>query len=108
MGVHVDIYYGLDGREDDYLLAPPRKDGTLTSTANWENIREGITDYRYARAVEKLANNASTSKDQSDAAQALLKTAFEIGGLKDRADAQKQVVKWRADAQTLLARAAKP
>jgi hypothetical protein len=108
MGSHVDIYYGLDAREDDYLLAPPRKDGSLTTTSNWENMRAGIDDYRYARALEKFASNSSAAKDLLDSAKALLKQAFDIGGMKDHSAAQKLAVQWRADAQALLTRAAKP
>ncbi|HYF50490.1 MAG TPA: glycoside hydrolase domain-containing protein [Planctomycetota bacterium] len=106
MGSHVDIYYGLDAREDDWLLAPPRQDGSLTSTDKWEGIREGVDDYRYARALDNLVKSGSASKEQLDAAKALLKQAFDIGGMKN-GDATKLAIQWRAEAQKVLAAAAK-
>jgi hypothetical protein len=106
-GSHVDIYYGLDAREDDFNLAPPRKDGTLTTTAFWERIREGIDDYRYARAVDVLAGDASTPAAIATEAAALLQAALEIGALPDAKAALTKAVEWRAKAQGLLTRAAK-
>jgi hypothetical protein len=103
-GSHVDIYYGLDGREDDYSLSPVRSNGTRSTTAQWEQIRQGINDYRYALALDKLVADPA----KGAAAKALLDKAFELGDTK-RADADteavlKQVDAWRADAQKLLAR----
>ena len=103
-GNHVDIYYDLDAREGDFNMAPPRSEGTLAATARYERIREGIDDYRYARALEALAKDAKTPKEAAGAATVLLQTLFDIGGLKEGNEATARVVAWRADAQRLLAK----
>lgn len=103
-GNHVDIYYDLDAREDDRLMAPPRLDGSFVTTARWERIREGIDDFRYARALEQIAALSETPKDQADAARKLLSDAFEIGAAGDLETMIQRTVAWRAAAQKLLAR----
>ncbi len=106
-GSHVDIYYGLDAREDDFSMAPPRKDGTLAQTANWERIREGIDDYRYCVLLSKMS---------SAGAKKLVDEAYELGGALDRgekmqmgssgemAPVMKRVIQWRAKVHDLLAK----
>ena len=101
-GNHVDCYYALDGREDDYMKAPPRRDGSFETTPHWEHIREGVDDFRYARALEMFASEATTSKADADAAHTLLDQAFEIGGIGDISSAVAKAVAWRSAAQTLL------
>ena len=106
-GCHVDIYYGLDAREDDYNMAPPRLDGTLATTATYEWIREGIDDYRYAWALDLFTKDAKAAATTTDAAKGLLKSFAEIGGGKESGPAaMTRVIAWRADAQKLLAKAA--
>jgi len=100
-GNHVDIYYGLDAREDEYNMAPPRIDGSFATRAAWERIREGIDDFRYAQALSKLTGpHAAAAKD-------LLAKAYELGGGKRSGDAAKAPAlgAWRKKAQDLLARA---
>ncbi len=105
-GCHIDIYYDLDGRESDTNKAPVRRDGTFDTTAQWEGIRAGIDDYRYGDAVAALASSAT---DASIAAEAktLAGRAYEIGGSKDYSEGVAAAAAWRADAQKLLAKAAK-
>jgi hypothetical protein len=104
-GSHVDIYYGLDAREDDFSMAPPRRDGTLAQTANWERIREGIDDYRYCVLLSKMS---------SAEAKKLLDEAYELGGVLDRgekvemgssgkmAPVIERVIEWRTKVHDLL------
>lgn len=99
-GSHVDLYYGLDAREDDYSQAPPRIDGTRATTAQWEQIREGVDDYRYALALEALAGNAQTPAALASQAKQLLQ---DVGGVAEGKDAMAQAIAWRASAQKLLA-----
>ncbi|MBE7464743.1 MAG: DUF4091 domain-containing protein [Planctomycetes bacterium] len=107
-GNHVDPYYDLDAREGDFLLAPPRADGTFVTTARWERIREGIDDFRYARALEALARRAQASSEQRAAAEKLLAQALGIGAVANLDQAHRQAEAWRTQAQEILAQAAKP
>ena len=100
-GNHVDCYYALDGREDDYMKAPPRSDGSFETTPRWERIREGVDDFRYARALELFAADTKTAKANVDAANRLLDQAFEIGA-GDTASIIARAVIWRSAVQTLL------
>jgi hypothetical protein len=106
-GVSVDPYYDLDAREDDYTCAPPRIDGTLTTTARWERIREGIDDYRYARALDNLVKATDTPKEIVTTANELLTQALEIGVMADRAAGLERSIVWREEAQKILTKAAK-
>jgi len=108
-GSHVDLYYGLDAREDDYSMAPPRMDGSLATSARWELIREGIDDYRYAAALQALANNAKTPAETVESAKKLLAELINIGSAQKGADDPaliERVTAWRGQAQTLLGKAA--
>ena len=49
-----DPYYALDCREDDYSWANANAKGELVPSIHFERIREGIDDYRYLLALEKL------------------------------------------------------
>ena len=51
---HGDMYYPLDGREDDLVAAlPTATAGTLVPTLDSERFRESIDDYRYLLALEQ-------------------------------------------------------
>jgi hypothetical protein len=103
-GNHVDIYYDLDAREGDYMMAPPRRDGSFVTTARWERLRQGIDDFRWAKALEDYAKNAVTPKDSAEAATKLLEEAFEIGGVGDTRAAIVRATEWRAKIQALMAK----
>lgn len=108
-GNHVDVYYDLDAREDDRGCAPPRADGSLATTAVWERIREGIDDFRYARALENLQKDPRTPKELGAAAAKLLEQALELGADvtgKDEGPPTIRLVTWRSEAQHVLTQAA--
>ena len=51
---HGDMYYALDGREDDLVAALPSPEaGRLTATLDIERFRESIDDYRYLLALDR-------------------------------------------------------
>jgi hypothetical protein len=104
-GSHIDLFYDLDGRESDYSCAAPRLDGTRDTVANWECTREGVDDYRYARALLALAKDAKAPKATAAAAEALLKDAFDIGG-EGKAAGIPAASAWRTGAQKVLTDAA--
>ncbi len=54
-GNHVDIYYGLDGREDECGMAFPTRDGDLQLTTMYERLREGVDDFRYLQLAWSLS-----------------------------------------------------
>jgi hypothetical protein len=101
-GNHVDIYYDLDAREGDYNQAPPRLDGTLATCATWERIREGIDDFKYALAIEKLAGDPASAQEKKAAAEQLLKEAYDIGGIAGDGGFIEKAMVWRAKAQQVL------
>lgn len=103
-GSHVDIYYGLDAREDDYSMAPQRKDGTLATTVGWEQIREGIDDYRYALALKQLAEKPGTAAGTVQTAKALLTEAMDLGqgGGGRNVNLTERMNDWRVRAQKVL------
>lgn len=105
-GNHVDIYYDLDAREGDYMMAPPRADGTFATTARWERIRQGIDDFRHARALEALSKDVGAAQDLKTSADKLLARALEIGAEKNVGEAIRQAETWRAEAQQALTKAA--
>jgi len=50
---HVDPYYALDGREDDFAAAfPTDQPGVLIPTQDLARFGEAIDDYRYLQALE--------------------------------------------------------
>ena len=51
---HGDMYYALDGREDDLVAAlPTALAGKLVPTLDIERFREAVDDYRYLLALEQ-------------------------------------------------------
>jgi hypothetical protein len=51
---HGDMYYALDGREDDLVAALPSAEaGKLIPTLEVERFREAVDDYRYLLALEQ-------------------------------------------------------
>ncbi len=51
---HGDMYYALDGREDDLVAAlPSAATGKLIPTLDVERFREAVDDYRYLLALEQ-------------------------------------------------------
>ncbi|HYF50492.1 MAG TPA: hypothetical protein VEJ63_13865 [Planctomycetota bacterium] len=107
-GSNVDIYYALDHREDDYLMAPQRMDGHPATTAWWELTREGTDDYRYARALDNLVKAGTAKAEVLENAKLLLNEAYEIGGTKQHWTAAPvaPAIQWREKAQKVLAAAA--
>ncbi|HYE05779.1 MAG TPA: hypothetical protein VEL07_09715 [Planctomycetota bacterium] len=115
-GSHVDIYYHLDARERDFSCSPPRRDGSRDTTQHWELTREGVDDFRYARAVKNLADDAKAPAARVAAAKALLEQAYAIGGERsthgyglggEGGEAIDRAIAWRRAAQELLAGAAR-
>jgi hypothetical protein len=66
--VHIDPYYGLDGREDELVaVLPTSTNGKLIAKLDMERFREAVDDYRYLHALEELITNASASVEKSAA-----------------------------------------
>ncbi len=100
-GSHIDLYYDLDGRERDFSCAPPRRDGTRDTVATWECTREGVDDFRYARALAAMTRDAAAPASAKTAAQALLTQAHELGALTSGTGLP-EIVAWRQAAQKAL------
>ena len=75
--IHVDPYYALDGREEDFAAAlATSTPGKLISTLDIERFREAIDDYRYLLAVERSIAS-STFTDAKAKAQTWLQTLLD-------------------------------
>ncbi|HEX2973693.1 MAG TPA: glycoside hydrolase domain-containing protein, partial [Tepidisphaeraceae bacterium] len=76
-----DPYYALDCREDDYAWCNCTPDGRLVPSIEFEQLREGLDDYRRLLTLARLAKqNPDTPAAQ--AAQKLLQDrlgAFKLG-----------------------------
>jgi hypothetical protein len=76
-----DPYYALDCREDDYAWATATPDGRLMSTVFFEQLREGLDDYRRLLTLDRLARakpNASAARAARKVMDARL-GAFKLG-----------------------------
>lgn len=75
--IHVDPYYALDGREEDFAAAlATSTPGKLIPTLDIERFREAIDDYRYLLAVERSIAS-STFADAKTKAQTWLQTLLD-------------------------------
>ena len=76
-----DPYYALDCREDDYAWCNATPDGRLVPAVHFEQLREGLDDYRHLLTLARLAKE----KAGTPAAQAAEKliagrlAAFKLG-----------------------------
>jgi len=67
---HVDPYYALDGREDDFAAAlPTRQPGVLIPTLDLFRFGEAIDDYRYLLALERAIAGAGETRAAQRAAR---------------------------------------
>jgi hypothetical protein len=59
---HVDPYYALDGREDDFAGAlPTDRPGVLIPSLDLFRFGEAVDDYRYLRALDQAIERAGDS-----------------------------------------------
>ena len=54
-----DPYYALDCREDDYAWCNATPDGQLVPAVHFEQLREGLDDYRHLLTLARLAKEKS-------------------------------------------------
>lgn len=76
-----DPYYALDCREDDYAWCNSTPDGQLIPAVHFEQLREGLDDYRRLVTLARLAA-ARPGAPPAQAAEALLQqrlAAFRLG-----------------------------
>lgn len=92
-----DPYFGLDGREDDYCWVNVMPNGRLMSTPQFEQLREGITDYRCLLTLDRLAKEKAGTPAGKEAAEIIKKRmdSFKLGdreGFNDYDAFRKKVV----------------
>lgn len=92
-----DPYFGLDCREDDYCWVNATPDGRLVSTRQFEEVREGITDYRCLLTLARLANEKAGTPAAAEAQDIIKKRmdSFKLGdreGFDDYAAFRKKVI----------------
>ena len=92
-----DPYFALDGREDDYCWANATPEGKLTPTLNFEQVREGITDYRCLLTLARLAKEKAGTPAANEAQDLIKKRmdSFKLGfreGFDDYPVFRKQVM----------------
>jgi hypothetical protein len=76
-----DPYYALDCREDDYAWCNASPDGRLIPAVHFEQLREGLDDYRRLRTLARLADGQPGSP-AAEAAKKLIRdrmAAFHLG-----------------------------
>ncbi|MGE5610702.1 MAG: glycoside hydrolase domain-containing protein [Bacillota bacterium] len=76
-----DPYYALDCREDDYAWCNCTPDGRLVPSVEFEQLREGLDDYRRLITLTRLAKEKAGTPEAT-AAQKLLENrmrAFKLG-----------------------------
>ena len=81
-----DPYYALDCREDDYAWCNAAPDGRVVPSILFEQLREGLDDYRRLRTLDRLARERAGSPS-AKAARTLLNgqlAAFKLGERDER------------------------
>ena len=76
-----DPYYALDCREDDFACATAGPDGQLMPSVQFEQISEGVDDYRHLLTLARLVK-AKAGSAAAQAGEALLRgrmAAFHLG-----------------------------
>ena len=76
-----DPYYALDCREDDYAWCNSGPHGELIPSVHFEQLREGLDDYRRMITLARLINEHQGSPAAQDAQQLLdrIVEAFRLG-----------------------------
>ncbi|MEZ5853684.1 MAG: hypothetical protein R3D67_02665 [Hyphomicrobiaceae bacterium] len=69
--VHADPWYGLDGREDEWVAVFAHPDGRLRPALDFALYRVGVTDYRSLMVLERAIATAP-DRPEKKAAQAFL------------------------------------
>jgi hypothetical protein len=78
-----DPYFGLDTREDDYCWVNATPDGRLMPTPYFDQLREGVTDYRCLLTLDRLAREKAGTPAAQEA-QELIKKRMDSFKLNDR------------------------
>jgi hypothetical protein len=81
-----DPYYALDCREDDYAWCNATPDGALVPAIHFEQLREGLDDYRRLLTLDRLAKEKAgtpAGKSAQKLVAALLGT-FRLGERDER------------------------
>jgi len=76
-----DPYYALDCREDDYSWCNSSPSGELIPTVYFEQLREGVNDYRYMQTLARLAREHAGTPEAVSAEKLLADrlAAFKLG-----------------------------
>ncbi len=76
-----DPYYALDCREDDYAWCNSSPDGELIPSVHFEQLREGLDDYRRMLTLARLVNEKSGTPAAQEGRATLDKItgAFRLG-----------------------------
>lgn len=79
--VHVDHYYALDGREEDYTAVFEDRAGNLHPTLDLVRYREAVDDFRYLQKLEQSIRDAPAGAAKDGAKRWLdaLMSKMEIG-----------------------------
>lgn len=66
--VHADPWYGLDGREDEWVAVYAHPDGVLRPSVDFARYRVAIDDYRTLLALEQAIAGATPGPARTAAA----------------------------------------
>jgi hypothetical protein len=95
-----DPYYALDCREDDYAWCNSSPDGELIPSVHFEQLREGLGDYRRMITLARLAKEQAGTPAAQEAAALLsgILGAFKLGDRELKGEESFGVLRAKLDA----------
>ena len=95
-----DPYYALDCREDDYAWCSAGPDGQMIPTVHFEQLREGLDDYRRLLTLARLVRENTGTPAAQAGAQVLSEIlgAFKLGDRELKGAASFEELRRRLDA----------
>ena len=95
-----DPYYALDCREDDYAWCSAGPDGQMIPTVHFEQLREGLDDYRRLLTLARLVRENTGTTAAQAGAQVLSEIlgAFKLGDRELKGAASFEELRRRLDA----------
>ena len=95
-----DPYYALDCREDDYAWCNSGPDGELISAVHFEQLREGLGDYRRLLTLARLAKEHAGTPAAKEVEKVIADVlgGFEVNAREPKGEATYAEVRGRLDA----------
>jgi hypothetical protein len=94
-----DPYYALDCREDDYAWCNSSPEGELIPAVHFEQLREGLGDYRRLLTLARLARERGDTPEARQAEKTIAEILgkFELGDREPKSEATYSEIRGRLD-----------